>query len=53
MYIRILEPSKTSEEEAEVKSRHLDSTNYDVIVSGVTVASPNGDVTIRDIVDVN
>ena len=31
MYIRILEPSKTSEEEEEVKSRHLESTNYDVI----------------------
>ena len=49
MYIRILEPSKTSEEEEEVKSRHLDSTNYDVIVSGVTVASPNSDVIFRNV----
>ena len=49
MYIRILEPSKTSEEEEEVKSRHLDSTNYDVIVSGVTVASPNSDIILWNV----
>ena len=64
MHIRMLKPLEIRKEKEEltfksqestncpnhqeVKSRHLDSTNYDVIVSGITVASPNGDVTIRD-----
>ena len=55
MYIRILEPSKTREEEEELKPRHIEPTNYDVIISDVIVsgviAESNGDVTIRDIVD--
>ena len=38
-YIRTLEPSKTGEEEAEVKSRHLESTNYDVMVDDDTLNS--------------
>ena len=48
-YIRTLEPSKTSEEEAEVKSRHLDSTNYDVMVSDVIITEANSDVILRDV----
>ena len=45
-YIRTLEPSKTSKEEAEVKSRHLESTNYDVMVDDDTL---NSDVINQDV----
>ena len=48
-YIRTRDPSKTSKEEVEVKSRHLEPTNCDVMDSGVIVASPDSDVTIRDL----
>ena len=48
-----LKHSKAEKNEREAESRHPDSTNYDVMDSGVIIASPNGDVTIRDIVDVN
>ena len=51
MYIRILEPSKTSGEEEELKPRHIESTNYDVM-GGVIVASSNSDVILRN-VDIN
>ena len=48
MYIRILEPSEVRKEEEELKPRHIESTNYDVIVSGVIITSPDSDVTIRE-----
>ena len=55
MHIRILEPSKTSKEEKELKPRHIESMNCDVIVSDVIVnggiVAVNDDVTIRDITD--
>ena len=55
MHIPILEPSKTSEEEKELKPRHIEPTNCDVIVSDVIVngviVAVNDDVTIRDIVN--
>ena len=51
MYIRILKPLKIRKEE-ELEPRHIESTNCqkrsDVIVSGVTIASPDSDVTIRE-----
>ena len=47
--IYTLKISKTSKEEAEVKSRHLGSTNGDVIVSNVRVTEPDSDVISRDV----
>ena len=45
-----LKLSKTSKEEAEVKSRHFEkSMNCDVTVSDVIVTEVNGDITRRDI----
>ena len=56
LYIRMLKPLKTRKEKEELKFKHPGSTNCrhhsDVIVSGVIVASPDSDVTIRDL-DVN
>ena len=55
MYIGTLKPLKARKNKREVKSRHLKATNYDVIInddalnSGVIVASPDSDVTIRDL----
>ena len=48
MCIRILEPSKTSEEEEELKPRHIESMNYDVIDDAI-IASPNSDVILRNV----
>ena len=48
-----LERSKVQEKEREEVFKLSGSTNYDVMDSGVIIASPNGDVTIWDIVDVN
>ena len=53
MYMRTLKPLKARKNKREAKSRHLESTNYDVMLnddalnSGVIVASPDSDVTIR------
>ena len=44
MHIRTLEPLKTRKNKGKVKSRHLESTNYDVII-----ASPNSDVILRNV----
>ena len=56
MYIRMLKPLKTRKEKEVLKFKHPGSTNCrnhsDVMVSGVIVASPDSDVTIRDL-DVN
>ena len=55
MYIRKLKPLKARKNKREVKSRHRESMNYDVMInddalnSGVIVASPDSDVTIRDL----
>ena len=53
MYIRTLKPLKTRKEKEELKFKHPGSTNCrnhsDVMVSGVIVASPDSDVTIRDL----
>ena len=43
MHIRMLKPLKARKNKREVKSRHLESTNYDVII-----ASPNSDVILRN-----
>ena len=45
MHIRTQEPLKARKNKREVKSRHLESTNYDVIND----ATPDGDVTNPDI----
>ena len=49
----MLKPLKTRKEREELKFKHPGSTNCrnhsDVIVSGVIVASPDSDVTIRDL----
>ena len=55
MHIRTLNPLKARKNKREVKSRHLESTNYDVMIdddtlnSGVIVASPNSDVIPRNV----
>ena len=53
MYIRMLKPLKTRKEKEELKLKRPGSTNCrnhsDVMVSGVIVASPDSDVTIRDL----
>ena len=53
MYIHMLKPLKTRKEKEELKFKQPESTNCwnhsDVIVSGVIVASPDSDVTIRDL----
>ena len=53
MYIRTLKPLKTRKEKEELKFKRPGSTNCrnhsDVMVSGVIVASPDSDVTIRDL----
>ena len=43
MHIHRLKPLKARENKREVKSRHLESKNYDVII-----ASPNSDVILRN-----
>ena len=52
MYIRILNPLEIRKEKEELKFKSLESTNCqnhsDVIVSGVTIASPDSGVTIRE-----
>ena len=54
MHIRTLKPLKARKNKREVKSRHLESTNYDVMIddgtlnSGVIIASPNSDVILRN-----
>ena len=52
MYIRILNPLEIRKEKEELKFKSQESTNCqnhsDVIVSGVTIASPDSDVTIRE-----
>ena len=52
MYIRILNPLEIKKEKEELKFKSQESTNCqkhsDVIVSGVTVASPDSDVTVRE-----
>ena len=52
MYIRILKPLEIRKEKEELKIKSQESTNCqnhsDVIVSGVTIASPDSDVTIRE-----
>ena len=45
MHIRTSEPLKVRKNKREVKSRHLESTNYDVIND----ATPDGDVTNPDV----
>ena len=55
MHIRTLKPLKARKNKREVKSRHLESTNYDVMIdddtlnSGVIIASPNSDVILRNV----
>ena len=53
MYIHMLKPLKTRKENEELLFKQPRSTNCrnhsDVIVSGVIVASPDSDVTIRDL----
>ena len=53
MYIRMLKPLKTGKKKEELKLKRPGSTNCrnhsDVMVSGVIVASPDSDVTIRDL----
>ena len=53
MYIRMLKPLKTRKEKEEFKLKRQGSMNClnhnDVMVSGVIVASPDSDVTIRDL----
>ena len=44
MHIRMLKPLKARKNKREVKSRHLESTNYDVII-----ASSNSDVILRNV----
>ena len=44
MHIRTLKPLKARKNKREVKSRHLESTNYDVII-----ASSNSDVILRNV----
>ena len=44
MHIRTLEPLKARKNKREVKSRHLESTNY-----GVIIASSNSDVILRNV----
>ena len=57
MHIRTLKPFKSRMEKEELKCKRPGLTNCpylsDVMVSGVIIASPDSDVTIRDIVDVN
>ena len=54
LHIRMLKPLKARKNKREVKSRHLESTNYDVMIdddtlnSGVIIASPNSDVILRN-----
>ena len=45
--IYTLKNSEFKGKEEELKPRHIESTNSDVIVSGVTIASPDSDVTVR------
>ena len=56
MYIRMLKPLETRKEKEELKFKSQGATNCrnhsDVMDSGV-ITPVNGDVTIRDIVDVN
>ena len=53
MYICTLKPLKNRKEKEELKCKHSGSTNCrnhsDVIVSGIIVASPDSDVTIRNL----
>ena len=55
MHIRMLKPLKARKNKREVKSRHLESTNYDVMIdnhtlnSGVIIASPNSDAILRNV----
>ena len=53
MYIRTLKPLKTRKEKEELKFKSQGATNCrnhsDVIVSGVSVASPNSDVIFRNV----
>ena len=46
--IYTLKNSEVKGKEEELKPRHSESTNYDVIVSGVIIASPDSDVTVRE-----
>ena len=52
MYIRIVNPVEIRIEKEELKFKNQESTNCqthsDVIVSNVTIASPDSDVTIRE-----
>ena len=52
MYICIVNPGEIRKEKEELKFKSQESTNCqrhsDVIVSGVTIASPDSDVTIRE-----
>ena len=52
MHIRTLKPFKSRMEKEELKFKSQESTNCrnhsDVIVSGVIIASPDSDVTIRE-----
>ena len=55
MHIRMLKPLKARKNKREVKSRHLESTNYDVMIDddtlngGVIIASSNNDVILRNV----
>ena len=46
--INTLRNSEFKGKKEELKSRHIESTNSEVIVSGVTIASSDSDVTIRE-----
>ena len=46
--IYTLKNSEVKGKEVELKPRHSESTNYDVIGSGVIIASPDSDVTVRE-----
>ena len=47
--IYTLKTSEARKEEEEVKFKCLGPTNYDVMVSGVIIASPNSDVILRNV----